>query len=347
MSEFDNAKGYEIIENGVSDAKERETYLMMDEMGEDDEAFPNPASDIPPMIPTQDSDDFSESEVDEDVPLSPEEEEMIEQEVLEMPPQIPESADEPENSTEVEMPPPIPEDWGDTTTSLEVEMPPPPPPLDGEDESSLNMPNEDEGNAPSEEEPPPSPPPPPPLDGEDESSLNMPNEDEGNVPSEEEPPPPPTPPPLDGEDESSLNMPNDEKNIVGGETPPPYPEGYVNEFIAPLFDGTNGTLEYNEDGLSSWTVPCPIDAVDMEHNSFTVDSSLVGEWEGGIPPEAHSSEDGDGYVINSWPIEELIDNGNGTVTLMVDVEMPQVENSEEEPPPPPPPPPIGWENTPI
>lgn len=127
-----------------------------------------------------------------------------------------------------------------------------------------------------------------------------------------------------------------------GDVPPPHPDGYVNEFIAPLFDGTNGTLEYSEDGPSSWTVPCPPDAVDMEHNCFTVGSDLVGEWEGGIPPEAHPSEDGNGYVINSWPISDMVDNGDGTVTLTVDIGNPPPEGEM-----PPPPPPEGWEGTPV
>ncbi|MBF0375148.1 MAG: hypothetical protein HQL39_17235 [Alphaproteobacteria bacterium] len=102
----------------------------------------------------------------------------------------------------------------------------------------------------------------------------------------------------------------------GDGVPPPHPDGYVNEFIAPLFEG----LTYNEGGTSTWTLPVSADNVDMAASTFVVSADQVGEgeWEGGIPPEATDNGDGT-YTIQSWPITGVTDNGDGTVTLDVDI----------------------------
>ncbi len=100
---------------------------------------------------------------------------------------------------------------------------------------------------------------------------------------------------------------------VGGATPP-HPDGYVNGFIEPLFDG----LTYNETGVSTWTLPISASDVDQANNNFVVDASEVGTWEGGLPPEATDNGDGT-YTIHSWPISGVVDNGDGTVTLQVDI----------------------------
>lgn len=148
--------------------------------------------------------------------------------------------------------------------------------------------------------PPPPPggevPPPPPPGGD----MPPPPPPGGDMP----PPPPagdemPPPPPPGGGDMAA---------------PPPHPDGYVNEFIAPLFEG----LEYNAEGPSSWTLPVSADQVDLENSTFTVSADQVGSWEGGIPPEAKDNGDGT-YTIHSWPMSGMVDNGDGTVTLEVGI----------------------------
>jgi hypothetical protein len=99
-----------------------------------------------------------------------------------------------------------------------------------------------------------------------------------------------------------------------GAAPPPHPDGYVNGFVAPLFEG----LSYNSEGPSSWTLPVSADQVDVENSTFTVSADQVGSWEGGIPPEAKDNGDGT-YTIQSWPMSGMVDNGDGTVTLTVDI----------------------------
>lgn len=100
----------------------------------------------------------------------------------------------------------------------------------------------------------------------------------------------------------------------GGDVPPPHPEGYVNEFIRPLYDG----LTYNEGGTSTWTLAIDPATVNLEESTFVVSASQVGTWEGGIPPEATDNGDGT-YTIQSWPVEGMTVNGDGTVTLQVDI----------------------------
>lgn len=99
-----------------------------------------------------------------------------------------------------------------------------------------------------------------------------------------------------------------------GEAPPPHPDGYVNEFILPLYDG----LTYDSEGQSTWTLPIDASAVDLETSTFVVSAEMVGTWEGGLPPEATDNGDGT-YTIQCWPIDGLTDNGDGTVTLNVDI----------------------------
>lgn len=99
-----------------------------------------------------------------------------------------------------------------------------------------------------------------------------------------------------------------------GDCPPPHPEGYVNEFILPLYDG----LTYNEGDVSTWTLPIDASAVDVASSTFVVSESQVGTWEGGIPPEATDNGDGT-YTIQCWPVSAMVDNGDGTVTLSVDI----------------------------
>jgi len=112
-----------------------------------------------------------------------------------------------------------------------------------------------------------------------------------------------------------------------GDAPPPHPEDYVNDFIAPLFEG----LEYNSEGPSTWTLPISADQVDAEAGTFVVSADQVGTWDGGLPPEAIDNGDGT-YTIHSWPISEVADNGDGTVTLTVDIG--QAPGEGGEPPPP-------------
>jgi hypothetical protein len=88
----------------------------------------------------------------------------------------------------------------------------------------------------------------------------------------------------------------------------------VNEFIAPLFEG----LDYNPEGPSAWTLPISADQVNVDNSTFTVSADQVGTWEGGLPPEATDNNDGT-YTIQSWPMSGMVDNGDGTVTLTVDV----------------------------
>ena len=60
--------------------------------------------------------------------------------------------------------------------------------------------------------------------------------------------------------------------------------------------------------------------VDMTNSTFIISGDMVGEWEGGIPPEATGPDEDGNYVIQSWPIAEVIDNGDGTVTLVLDLD---------------------------
>jgi hypothetical protein len=99
--------------------------------------------------------------------------------------------------------------------------------------------------------------------------------------------------------------------------PPPHPDGYVNEFIQPLYSGlvANGPD-------SSWTLPIPASAVDLANSTFVVQADQVGTWAGGIPPEAHPNADGS-YTISCWPMQgEVVDNGDGTCTIKVDIGSP-------------------------
>lgn len=95
-----------------------------------------------------------------------------------------------------------------------------------------------------------------------------------------------------------------------GVCPPPHPEGYVNGFIEPLFEG----LDYVEGGESTWTLSIDAAAVNAEDFTFVVSADQVGTWEGGIPPEATDNGDGT-YTIQCWPFDSVTDNGDGTVTL--------------------------------
>jgi hypothetical protein len=114
----------------------------------------------------------------------------------------------------------------------------------------------------------------------------------------------------------------------GGHIPPPHPTGYVNDFIAPLFEGApegaDGEpawgLDYNEadPAHSTWTLPLSPDSVNMDSSAFTIPGDMAGTWEGGIPPEATENPDGS-YTIQSWPIDNMVDNGDGTITLTVDI----------------------------
>ncbi|MFC3231039.1 hypothetical protein ACFOGJ_27580 [Marinibaculum pumilum] len=146
--------------------------------------------------------------------------------------------------------------------------------------------------------------PPPP---EEEGMMPPPPEGDGSAP----PPPPmgdgsePPPPPPMG-DGSEPPPP-----FEAGEAPPPHPDGYVNGFIEPLYEG----LEYDTEASTySWTLEIDPENVDLENNTFVVSADQVGEWEGGIPPEATDNGDGT-YTIQCWPIDSLADNGDGTVTL--------------------------------
>jgi len=126
---------------------------------------------------------------------------------------------------------------------------------------------------------------------------------------------------------------------MDGDTPPPHPDGPVNEFIAPLFDGLNF------DGSdSTWTLPISADAVNVEDNSFVISAEHLGD-SSMLPPEATDNGDGT-YTINSWPIESVTDNGDGTVTLDVDIGMPPPDGEHDHPhheESMPPPPPDGWD----
>jgi len=142
---------------------------------------------------------------------------------------------------------------------------------------------------------------------------------------------------------------------MDGDTPPPHPDGHVNEFIAPLFDGLN----YEDGGDSTWNLPISADAVNVEENSFVISGEMLGD-PSMLPPEATDNGDGT-YTINSWPIESFTDNGDGSVTLNVDIGNPTPEgehppHGEGEMRPPegmqeqshgegniPPPPPEGWQ----
>jgi len=122
-----------------------------------------------------------------------------------------------------------------------------------------------------------------------------------------------------------------------GDTTPPHPDGHVNEFIAPLYEG----LDYDGEGETTWTLPIGEDAVNIEENSFVIAAEHLGSAEF-LPPEATDNGDGT-YTINSWSIESVTDNGDGTVTLNVDIGMMAPESSESSDTAPPPPPPEGWE----
>jgi len=127
-----------------------------------------------------------------------------------------------------------------------------------------------------------------------------------------------------------------------GDTPPPHPDGPVNEFIAPIFEGLN----FDGDGDSTWNLPISADAVNVEDNSFVISAEYLGN-PSMLPPEATDNGDGT-YTINSWPIDNVTDNGDGTVTLNVDIGMPppdgehggHLHHGEGAPPPPPP---EGWD----
>jgi hypothetical protein len=125
----------------------------------------------------------------------------------------------------------------------------------------------------------------------------------------------------DGADPSE-GEPSESGEVHG--TTPPDPNGYVNEFILPLFEGGSDPaewgLDYDEDGPSSWTLPIDMSDVDLGSSTFVISGDMVGEWEGGIPPEAVGPDADGNYTIQSWPIAEVIDNGDGTVTLVFDIE---------------------------
>ena len=128
---------------------------------------------------------------------------------------------------------------------------------------------------------------------------------------------------------------------MDGDTPPPHPDGPVNEFIAPLFEGLN----FDGEGDSTWTLPISEDSVNVEDNSFVISAEHLGD-PSMLPPEATDNGDGT-YTINSWPIESVTDNGDGTVTLDVDIRMPPPDGEHGHPhheeTMPPPPPPEGWD----
>lgn len=200
-------------------------------------------------------------------------------------------------------------------------------------------------------EPPPSdgeaPPPPPgdapPPDGE----APPPPPGEGPPPEGEAPPPPPpgdTPPP-DGEapppppgegpppEGEGGDIPPEGMDMPEGPVPPPYPDGYVNDFIKPLFDG----LDFDSaSGTGEWTLNISPDAVDMETSTFVVDGSMVDDSGDFIPPEATPNPDGT-YTIQSWPIKDMTVNDDGSVTLSVDIGSPPEAPPGEMPPEGPPP----------
>lgn len=105
---------------------------------------------------------------------------------------------------------------------------------------------------------------------------------------------------------------------------PPDPNGAVNGFILPLYVG--GTepaewgLDYDEDGPSSWTLPISMEDINSGNASFKIPEALPGVWDGGIPPEASGPDSDGNYTIQSWPLAEVIDNGDGTITLILDLD---------------------------
>ncbi|MBI4566830.1 MAG: hypothetical protein HY719_00370, partial [Planctomycetes bacterium] len=115
-----------------------------------------------------------------------------------------------------------------------------------------------------------------------------------------------------------------------GDVPPPNPTGYVNDFIQPMFEGApagvNGEpawgLTYNaaDPAASAWTLPLPPESVNVAEGTITVPAEMVNATSF-LPPEAMPNPDGS-YTVNSWPISDLTDNGNGTITLGVDISTP-------------------------
>ncbi|MEI6985816.1 MAG: hypothetical protein WCK65_06800, partial [Rhodospirillaceae bacterium] len=102
--------------------------------------------------------------------------------------------------------------------------------------------------------------------------------------------------------------------------PPPNPNGYVNTFISPLYDGTNGTLDFHEVGPSFWTLPIGRNDVDLATSTFTIPAALVGTWDGGIPPEARYNPEDNTYTIHSWPITNVqIVNLDGQESVILTV----------------------------
>jgi hypothetical protein len=116
-----------------------------------------------------------------------------------------------------------------------------------------------------------------------------------------------------------------------GPVPPPHPvySDHINEFIQPLYEG----VDYNEadPSQSTWTLPEGAE-VDMDNSTITVTADMVNadEW---LPPEATDNGDGT-YTINSWPIDDMVVNDAGTITLTIDVgEMRPHPGGEMGPPP--------------
>ncbi|HLA34104.1 MAG TPA: hypothetical protein VJ001_04460 [Rhodocyclaceae bacterium] len=113
--------------------------------------------------------------------------------------------------------------------------------------------------------------------------------------------------------------------------PPPHPDGYVNEFILPLYD--DGALQYNAGGVSTWNLPISRDAVNLATSTFVIPASEVGTWAGGIPPEAHLNPDGNSYTITCWPMQPPVqENPDGTVTI--NVLIPPISSYPSAPPAP-------------
>lgn len=172
-------------------------------------------------------------------------------------------------------------------------------------------PPEGEVVPPTEGDAPPPPPTPPTGGGTGTPPTPPTGSDPATPPTAPTPATPPTPPtPPTGSEGGETTPPMTEDGPPEGVCPPPHPEGYVNGFIEPLFEG----LDYVEDGDSSWTLPIDPAAVNSEDFTFVVSADECGTWEGGIPPEATDNGDGT-YTIQCWPFDSVTDNGDGTVTL--------------------------------
>ncbi len=110
------------------------------------------------------------------------------------------------------------------------------------------------------------------------------------------------------------------EETMEGSVTPPHPEGSVNAMIEPLYDGTNGTLSYDASGPSSWTLPVSASDVDTASSTFWVSADQLGATGGAAPGEfVGYDEVNDAYQVQSWPVTGMLDNGDGTVTLSVDI----------------------------